>query len=62
MRDPAQDVREAVRVDGSIRLEVFALRDGKWVIEATFKGADAITAPPFEAHTFALDVLWPDEG
>lgn len=46
-------------------LEVFALTDGKWLIAATFKDADPVTAPPFEAHTFDLNVLWPysvDEG
>ncbi|MDX2259615.1 MAG: Uma2 family endonuclease [Hyphomicrobiaceae bacterium] len=31
----------------------------RWVIFATFKNNDPVTAPPFEAHTFALDVLWP---
>jgi Uma2 family endonuclease len=40
-------------------LEVFALTNGKWLLAATFKDADPVTAPPFEAHTFALDVLWP---
>jgi Uma2 family endonuclease len=42
-------------------LEVLALTGGKWLIAATFKDSDAVTAPPFEAHTFALDVLWPPE-
>ncbi|MFM9940082.1 MAG: Uma2 family endonuclease [Hyphomicrobiaceae bacterium] len=42
-------------------LEVLALQGDKWLIAATFKDADAVTAPSFEAHTFALDVLWPDE-
>ena len=32
--------------------------DGKWLIAATFKDADSVCAPPFEAHTFGLDVLW----
>lgn len=40
-------------------LEVFALTDDKWLLAATFKDADPVCAPPFEAHTFALDVLWP---
>jgi Uma2 family endonuclease len=40
-------------------LEVFALNGGRWQIEATFKDADPVSAPPFEAHTFALDLLWP---
>ena len=39
-------------------LEVLALTGGKWLLAATFKDADPVTAPPFEAHTFALDVLW----
>jgi Uma2 family endonuclease len=42
-------------------LEVFALQGGKWLLAATFKDADPVTAPPFEVHTFALDVLWPFE-
>ena len=42
-------------------LEVFALSGEKWLIAAAFKDADPVTAPPFEAHTFALDLLWPDE-
>lgn len=41
-------------------LEVFALQGDKWLLAATFKDADAVTAPPFEAHTFALDLLWAD--
>lgn len=39
-------------------LEVFALIDGVWTLPATFKDDDAVTAPPFEAHTFSLGVLW----
>lgn len=43
-------------------LEVLALAEGKWIIAATFKDADQVCAPPFEAHSFALDVLWyPEE-
>lgn len=39
-------------------LEVFALTGNKWLLENAFKDADPVTAPPFEVHTFALDVLW----
>ncbi len=39
-------------------LEVLALTTGKWLLAATFKDADPVTAPPFEVHTFPLDVLW----
>ena len=47
-------------VDPDVRtLEVFELTGAKWLLAATFKDADPVTAPPFEAHTFALDVLGP---
>lgn len=39
-------------------LEVLALTNGKWLLAATFKNEDPVTAPPFEVHTFKLDVLW----
>lgn len=40
-------------------LEVLSLQGAKWLIAATFKDADDVATPPFEALTFALDVLWP---
>jgi Uma2 family endonuclease len=43
-------------------LEVFALQGDKWLLTATFKDADPVAAPPFEVHTFALDVLWMAEA
>lgn len=43
-------------------LEVFALVGSRWQLAATFKDDDAVCAPPFEAHTFSLGVLWPVEG
>jgi Uma2 family endonuclease len=39
-------------------LEVLSRQDDKWLIAATFKDAEAVCAPPYAAHTFALDVLW----
>lgn len=58
----AHGVAHAWYVDPAARtLEVLALTGGKWLIAATFKDADQVTAPPFEAHTFALDVLWPED-
>jgi Uma2 family endonuclease len=41
-------------------LEVLARQGDKWLIVNTFKDVDALTAPPFEAHTFALELLWSD--
>jgi len=56
-------VGHAWYVDPDARtLEVFALTGGKWLLAATFKESDAVAAPPFETHTFALDVLWPEEA
>ena len=56
-------VAHAWYIDPDARtLEALRLADGKWVIEATFKDADPVTAPPFDAHTFPLDVLWPENG
>jgi Uma2 family endonuclease len=49
-------------------LEVFVLAGGKWLLAAAFKDADPVAAPPFEVHSFSLDVLWvpdsltPDAG
>jgi len=39
-------------------LEVLELTGGKWLLVAAFKSNDTVTAPPFDAHTFPLDVLW----
>ena len=41
-------------------LEALALTGGKWLLTAASKEAEPITAPPFEVHTFPLDVLWPE--
>jgi Uma2 family endonuclease len=40
-------------------LEVFALREGHWVLDCAYKAAEQVTAPPFEAVSFNLGVLWP---
>lgn len=55
----AFDVAHAWYVDPDARtLEVLQRTGDKWLIAATFKDDDKVTAPPFEAHTFALDALW----
>ena len=43
-------------------LEVFALLAGRWQLAATFKDSEPVKAPPFEVHTFPLDVLWAPEA
>lgn len=56
------EVDHAWYVDPLARtLEVLARQGDKWLLAATFKDADPVTASPFEAHTFPLDVLWPPE-
>jgi len=56
-------VSHAWYVDPDARtLEVLELTGDRWTLAATFKDADAVAAPPFAVHTFALDVLWPDEA
>ena len=57
------EVKHCWFVDPDARtLEVLALTGGKWLITATFKDADIVAAPPFEVHSFGLDVLWAPEG
>lgn len=40
-------------------LEVFALREGKWVLFESFADGDEVKAPPFEAVPFQMADLWP---
>ena len=40
-------------------LEVFQLVHGKWTLFGTFSSGSDVVAPPFEAHSFPMDVLWP---
>ncbi|MGB5065118.1 MAG: Uma2 family endonuclease [Candidatus Competibacter sp.] len=39
-------------------LEVFVLRDGHWLLEHVYQQEDEVRAPPFEAISFSLGVLW----
>ena len=39
-------------------LEVFILAEGAYKIGPAFTGNAPVTAPPFEAHTFDLSLLW----
>ncbi|MEX6507796.1 Uma2 family endonuclease [Jiella sp. M17.18] len=40
-------------------LETFALVDGNWMVGTTMSGSDPVSAPPFDAISFPLSVLWP---
>jgi len=40
-------------------LEVFALTEGRWVLLGTWRSADVVSAPPFEAISISLADLWP---
>lgn len=41
------------------QLEVFELQAGKWVLHEVYQDNDPVTAPPFDAITFALGDLFP---
>jgi Uma2 family endonuclease len=43
-------------------LEVFALRDGDWVLATALRDDAEVTAPPFEAVGFPLLALWAGEA
>lgn len=49
------------QIDRTGKLEVFALTDGHWLFSNSFKGEDAVAAPPLESHTFGLGTLWADQ-
>lgn len=40
-------------------LEVFALRDGKWLLLGSFHDNARVAAPPFAEVSFSLGLLWP---
>ena len=40
-------------------LEVFKLQKNDWLLTHTFVGGQPVTAPPFDAITFDLKLLWP---
>jgi Uma2 family endonuclease len=47
-------------VDPVLRmLEVFELRDGKWLLLDVFRDDAPVAAPPFAAPRFPLNLLWP---
>jgi len=40
-------------------LEVFELRDGKWLLLDVFHDDAEVAAPPFSEPSFRLGLLWP---
>jgi len=40
-------------------LEIFARHDLGWLLTHTYLDTEAVNAPPFEAPTFSLGLLWP---
>ena len=49
-------------VDPILRtLEIFALRSAAYSVVATFTDEAAVSAAPFETHTFSLGALWQDD-
>lgn len=40
-------------------LEVFVRSENEWRLFGTFSGTDEVAAPPFDAISFSLGVLWP---
>jgi hypothetical protein len=41
-------------------LEVFENRAGQWLLLTVLENAAAVSQPPFDATSFALDALWAD--
>lgn len=42
-----------------LTLEAFELRDGQWLLVASVKDDDPVSARPFDAITFSLCDFWP---
>jgi len=57
----AEGVGHIWLVDPNARmLEVYQNTQGRWLLLGAFKEADEISAPPFDAISFNLSVLWAD--
>ena len=55
-----QGVSHCWLIDPTLKtLEGFELQDGRWVLLAALKEADAVQLPPFASIRFSLGVLWP---
>jgi Uma2 family endonuclease len=59
--DPIAKTLEVLELTGAVSAGATSAPETpskKWLLAAAFKDADPVTAPPFEVHTFPLDVLW----
>jgi len=56
--DPIVRTLEVLELTGAGGASAPGAPSKKWLLAATFKDADPVTAPPFAVHTFPLDVLW----
>jgi len=55
-----QGVRHLWHVDPQPQiLEVFEIRDGRWLLINVFQGGEEAGAPPFSELRFSLTLLWP---
>ena len=58
-----EDISHLWFVDpGARTLEAFELRQGQWVLLTTLIDAVQVSLPPFDAISFPLDALWPDNS
>ncbi len=56
-----QEVSWLWLIDPDLRtLEVYELVAGRWQLDHTYEGNDAVRAKPFDAIEFSLGLLWPE--
>ena len=57
----ARGVRRLWLVNPDLRtLEVFELRENRWLLDSAWQRDDNVQAPPFAEHVFSLGDLWAD--
>ena len=53
------DVRLALDLVGVF---AFALSGGSWLLVAALRESEDVRVPPFDAISFSLGLLWPDDA